>query len=431
MKTEIIPHETEVTPALIQQSLQPVYGEARLFQGLPETTDILLHGQLVHVTEVCPDESYDDSFPYTVTRFGRFFRYTTDYGYTGYIQDGGERVQTARYLSEFQTPKDIGYADAERYENIWGQYAGIGEKYLEAYREVEEKGLGNIYNPHASLATVWAGAADLFPVQDITDTVSGRMTLYRGAKLLVAEDQSGVKEGWTRVYPASTMFYGEGDFLEEEALGADAFFGEGEEEAEKEQEQEPEGAWYIRSSALKAPFRLVDVTYDADTRMENCSVYGRVRPQEEEAFRRNVTETAKLYLGAQYRWAGKTISGIDCSGLCSMAYMLNGVYIFRDARIEEGYPVRELVSAEEWKDHRAEALSRMKPGDLLYYKGHIAMYLGEERYIHATGRAGSDGVVINSLNPSAPDYRQDLDEGLLAVGSIFVPLQPLSLRKEI
>ena len=55
------------------------------------------------------------------------------------------------------------------------------------------------------------------------------------------------------------------------------------------------------------------------------------RYAEEAALRRAVTETAKLYLGTHYRWGGKTPMGIDCSGLVSMAYWLNGVTIWRDA----------------------------------------------------------------------------------------------------
>ena len=47
------------------------------------------------------------------------------------------------------------------------------------------------------------------------------------------------------------------------------------------------------------------------------------------------------------------------------------------------------------------------------------MYLGEERFVHSTGKAGSDGVVINSLDPAAPDYREDLATGILQMGSIF------------
>ena len=128
---------------------------------------------------------------------------------------------------------------------------------------------------------------------------------------------------------------------------------------------------------------------------------------EEEQFRRDVVETARTYLGVQYRWGGRSTPGLDCSGLTSESYMLNGILTYRDANIVEGYPVHEI----ERKD--------MKPGDLLYFPGHIAMYTGEGRYIHSTGRAGSGGVVYNSLCPDDKLYRKDLADGLYAVGSIF------------
>lgn len=128
---------------------------------------------------------------------------------------------------------------------------------------------------------------------------------------------------------------------------------------------------------------------------------------DEEGFRRAVVDTAKSYLGTQYRWGGKTPLGIDCSGLTSMSYLLNGVIIFRDAKLKEGFPVHEI----EMKD--------IKPGDLLYFPGHTAMYIGNCEYIHSTARAGSDGVVINSLSPTSSCYREDLAKNLIAVGSVF------------
>ena len=60
-----------------------------------------------------------------------------------------------------------------------------------------------------------------------------------------------------------------------------------------------------------------------------------------------------------------------------------------------------------------------KRGDALYFPGHIALYLGEGRYIHSTGAANSGGVVLNSLDPADPLYREDLVKSLYAVGSLF------------
>lgn len=127
----------------------------------------------------------------------------------------------------------------------------------------------------------------------------------------------------------------------------------------------------------------------------------------EEGLRTAVVRSALSYLGAAYRWGGKTPVGIDCSGLTAMAYLLNGVVIWRDARMEPGYPVHEIP------------LGNLRPADLLFFPGHVAMYLGEGRYVHATAKNGCDGVVINSLDPRSPDYRPDLSEQITAAGSIF------------
>ena len=127
----------------------------------------------------------------------------------------------------------------------------------------------------------------------------------------------------------------------------------------------------------------------------------------EEAFRNALAEQAKKYLGTEYRWGGKSGRGIDCSGLVSSAYMQCGVLIYRDARLVEGWPMHKIP------------LEQAKRGDALYFPGHIALYLGEGRYIHSTGAARSGGVVLNSLDPADPLYREDLVKSLYAVGSLF------------
>jgi hypothetical protein len=128
---------------------------------------------------------------------------------------------------------------------------------------------------------------------------------------------------------------------------------------------------------------------------------------DELAFREGVMETALEYMGTQYRWGGRSTNGIDCSGLTSESYLLNGILIYRDAKIAEDFPVHEIP------------MDSMLPGDLMYFPGHIAMYLGDGAYIQSTAKIGNSGVVINSLDPASPYYRADLAESWYASGSIF------------
>ena len=127
----------------------------------------------------------------------------------------------------------------------------------------------------------------------------------------------------------------------------------------------------------------------------------------EEAFRDALARQAERYLGTEYRWGGKSGRGIDCSGLVSSAYMQCGVLIYRDAKLVEGWPMHAIPPEQK------------QCGDALYFPGHIALYLGGGRYIHSTGAAASGGVVINSLDPADPLYREDLVRSLYAVGSVF------------
>lgn len=125
---------------------------------------------------------------------------------------------------------------------------------------------------------------------------------------------------------------------------------------------------------------------------------------DEEKLRERIVETALDYLGTQYRWGGKSHFGIDCSGLAGMAYMMNGYSLPRDSGPQQKYL-------------KAIKRDEAKPGDLVFFPGHVAVYIGEGRYVHATGREGY--TLINSFNKGSKDYREDLDKNQTGTGTMF------------
>lgn len=119
---------------------------------------------------------------------------------------------------------------------------------------------------------------------------------------------------------------------------------------------------------------------------------------EKEQIRKSICDDALSYLGTPYRWGGRSFSGIDCSGLCFTAYFLSGIQIWRDSFADKRY-VHEID------------MDDLLPGDLIYFKGHMAIYIGDGEYVHSSASAGC--VTVNSFNKSSIIYRQDLAQSIV------------------
>src|SRR5437764_7002646 len=84
---------------------------------------------------------------------------------------------------------------------------------------------------------------------------------------------------------------------------------------------------------------------------------------------------AEMFLHVPYLWGGKTSAGIDCSGLVQVALTACGVFCPRDSDMQE----RALG-----QERPAEtALSDLRRGDLVFWKGHVALARDHATLIHA------------------------------------------------
>lgn len=128
--------------------------------------------------------------------------------------------------------------------------------------------------------------------------------------------------------------------------------------------------------------------------------------------RETIVATAYGFLGIPYLYGGETVKGMDCSGLVfavfSRALDSNVLTIAHSSPGSADARIPRTVSQQaQWAQKIPRA--QLKPGDLLFFTlepgtgiitakpDHVAIYVGESRFIHAASTGTPRGVVLNSL----------------------------------
>jgi hypothetical protein len=113
----------------------------------------------------------------------------------------------------------------------------------------------------------------------------------------------------------------------------------------------------------------------------------------------------------RYLWGGSLGPDFDCSGLVQTAYASQGIWLPRDAYLQERFC--QPVAARSGITHLLE------PGDLIFFGSpqrctHVGLHLHNGSYLHSSGTTtGHNGLAIDNLSPTngsavASHYRQSL-----------------------
>ncbi len=114
-------------------------------------------------------------------------------------------------------------------------------------------------------------------------------------------------------------------------------------------------------------------------------------------------QLSEEFLGVPYLWGGTSDLGFDCSGFAQRLMRFCGTEIPRNSGWQ-----REASTT-------IENFDSAKPGDLVFYTGHVTMYLGEHRIIHANVHNG--GVSYTKLDDGS-SYSKYLSTAFEKIGRL-------------
>ena len=88
---------------------------------------------------------------------------------------------------------------------------------------------------------------------------------------------------------------------------------------------------------------------------------------------KNFIKILNLFINCKYKWGGKTFDGIDCSALVQIYYLYNNKYFPRDTK--DQIKIKKGLKNS----------NNLKKGNIIYWKGHVAVCINSKKLIHAYG----------------------------------------------
>jgi|TARA_B110001450_G_scaffold126883_1_gene119421 cell wall-associated NlpC family hydrolase len=88
---------------------------------------------------------------------------------------------------------------------------------------------------------------------------------------------------------------------------------------------------------------------------------------------KNYLKVFNLFLNTKYLWGGKTYKGIDCSAILQLLYYYNNRFYPRDTKDQIKYSKKNTKKR------------IFKKGDIIFWKGHVAICINSQKLIHAYG----------------------------------------------
>lgn len=141
-----------------------------------------------------------------------------------------------------------------------------------------------------------------------------------------------------------------------------------------------------------------DENYEYDGSVSTFTAFDAIiSPAEKDDFRHKIAHDAMLFLNTPYLWGGRSPLGIDCSGFVQMAYKLQNIQLFRDAKDQATQG--ELISL----------LYEASPADLVFFDdeegniNHVGLLVNRSLVVHCSGQVRIDpldqeGIFNNDLN---------------------------------